>query len=98
MIKKSSRPYIDEIPKVKPALDVDLLRSISISHTQTNSQQCSCNASPVCPHHHWYTRFDHICLGTWLAECALAHPEGAFIRQARQTGTTTLMPRFELVW
>ena len=29
-------------------------------------------------------RFDHICKGTWLAECSLAHPEGDFIRQARQ--------------
>lgn len=28
-------------------------------------------------------RFDHICKGSWLAECVLAHPEGAFIRQVK---------------
>lgn len=27
------------------------------------------------------SRFDHVCEGSWLAECSLAHPEGAFIRQ-----------------
>ncbi|CAM9191176.1 unnamed protein product, partial [Discosporangium mesarthrocarpum] len=31
-----------------------------------------------------HSRFDHLCLNSWLAECSLAHPEGAFIRQARR--------------
>ncbi|CAN0491143.1 unnamed protein product, partial [Ectocarpus sp. 8 AP-2014] len=31
-----------------------------------------------------HSRFDHVCRGTWLAECSLAHPEGDFIRQARK--------------
>ncbi|CAM9185776.1 unnamed protein product [Hapterophycus canaliculatus] len=30
-----------------------------------------------------HSRFDHVCHGTWLAECSLSHPEGDFIRQAR---------------
>ncbi|CAM9195598.1 unnamed protein product [Ectocarpus fasciculatus] len=30
-----------------------------------------------------HSRFDHVCQGSWLAECSLAHPEGDFIRQAR---------------
>lgn len=25
--------------------------------------------------------FDHLCLGSWLAECAVIHPEGKFIKQ-----------------
>ncbi|CBJ27933.1 conserved unknown protein [Ectocarpus siliculosus] len=28
-----------------------------------------------------HSRFDHVCRGSWLAECSLAHPEGDFIRQ-----------------
>eukprot|EP00904_Undaria_pinnatifida_P004196 jgi/Undpi1/13778/HiC_scaffold_9.g03429.m1 len=39
-----------------------------------------------------HSRFDHICQGTWLAECALAHPEGDFIRQLKSRAKT-----FELI-
>jgi hypothetical protein len=26
-----------------------------------------------------HSRFDHLCKGTWLAECSIVHPEGGFI-------------------
>jgi hypothetical protein len=41
-----------------------------------------------------HSRFDHLCKGTWLAECSIVHPEGGFILAV---STKLCCPRYCIV-